>query len=51
MIKYRIQLDEDQIIGMDETSFKDMVKYSVRKKAFKELCIIQKGHTKVQNIE
>ena len=51
MIKYGIQLDEDQIIGMDEKSFKDMVKYSARKKAFSELSIIQKEHTKVQNIE
>ena len=51
MIKYEIQLDEDQITSMDAKSFKDMVKYKVRKRAFSELSTIQMEHTKVQNIE
>ena len=49
--KYKIDIPEEKIAQMDGKSFKNMVKVKVRKQAFKELCEVQKGHIKVQDIK
>ena len=50
MSKYKIQLSEEDIVGMDESKYKSYIKYKVRSKSFLELSEMKRGHKKVRDI-